>query len=87
MFFSFKGLLSPGSLGSTPSPGRILLDSAASMLHSYQIEMSSLTFKILQSGKYHLIFFNEHRNKTYWHYKYMKKVTKSHFFIGSDRLL
>ena len=60
-----KGICSPGSLG--PNPGRIQLDSAALMLHSYQMEMSSLTFQMLQSGKYYLIFFNEHRNKEYLH--------------------
>ena len=56
-----KGICSPGSLG--PNPGRLQLDSAALMLHSYQKEMLSLTFQMLQSGKYFFIFFNEHRKK------------------------
>ena len=60
-----KGICSPGSLG--PNPGRMLLDSAALMLHSYKMEMSSLTFQMLLSGEYYLIFFNEHRNKVYLH--------------------
>ena len=58
-----KGIYSPGSSG--PNPGRIQLDSIALMLHSYQMEMSPLTFQMLQSGKYNFIFFNEHRNKEY----------------------
>ena len=60
-----KGICSPGSLG--PNPGRIQLDSAALMLHSYQMEMLSLTFQMLQSGKYYLILFNEHRHLEYLH--------------------
>ena len=52
---SIKGICSPGSLG--PNPGSIQLDSAASMLHSYQMEMSSFTFQMLQSGKYNFICF------------------------------
>ena len=60
-----KGICSPGSLG--PHPGRIELDSAALLLHSYQMEMSSLTFQMLQSGKHYLIFFNEHRHLEYLH--------------------
>ena len=58
-----KGIHSPWSLG--PNPVRIQLDSAALMLHSYQMEMSSLTFQMLQSGKYYLIFFNKHGNQEY----------------------
>ena len=60
-----KRICSPGSLG--PHPGRIELDSAALLLHSYQMEMSSLTFQMLQSGKYYLIFFNEHRHNENLH--------------------
>ena len=60
-----KEICSPESLG--PNPGRIQLDSAALMLHSYQMEMLSLTFPMLQSGIYYLIFFNEHRIKEYLH--------------------
>ena len=60
-----KGICSPGSLG--PNPCRIQLGSADLMLHSYQMEMLSLTFQMLQSGKYYLIFFNEHRKNEYWH--------------------
>ena len=37
-----EGICSPGSLG--PNPGRIQLDRPILMLHSYQMEMSSLTF-------------------------------------------
>ena len=39
-----KGICSPGSLG--PTHGRIWLDSAALMLHSHEMEMSSLTFQM-----------------------------------------
>ena len=37
-----KGICSPRSLG--PDPGRIQFNSAALMLHSYQMEMLALTF-------------------------------------------
>ena len=74
-----KGICLPGSLG--PNPGKIQLDSSALMLHS------SLTFQMLQSGKYYLIFFNAHRNKEYLHWNFLKKCTLSHFCIGSDPLL
>ena len=50
-----------------PNLGRIELDSRALLLHSYQMEMSSLTFQMLQSGKYDLIFCNEHRNTEHLH--------------------
>ena len=50
-----KETCSPRSLG--PNPGSIQLDSAALMLHSYQMEMLSLSFQMLQRGKYYFIFF------------------------------
>ena len=77
-----KGICSPGRLGP-----KIQLDSAAAMLPSYQMGMLSLTFQMLQSGKYYLIVFNEHRNKDYLHQNFFKKLTLSHFCIGSDPLL
>ena len=39
-----------GSLG--PNPGRIQIDSAALMLHSYQMDMLAWTFQMLQSVCY-----------------------------------
>ena len=56
-----KVICSPGSLRS--NPGRIQLDSAALVLHYYQMELLSLIFQKLQSGQYYLIFFNEHRKE------------------------
>ena len=57
------------------------------MLHSHFKNRSSLIFQMLQSGKYHLIFFNQHRNKNYWHQKSSSKVALSHFCTGPDPLL
>ena len=59
-----KGICSPGSLG--PNYGKLQLDSAALILHSYQMEMWSLTFLMLQSGKYYLTCFNEHGIKEHF---------------------
>ena len=39
------------------------------MLHSHWKDRSSLIFQMLQSGKYYLIFFNQHRNQNYLHKK------------------
>ena len=80
-----KGIWSLGNLG--PNPGRIYLDSAVLMLHSYQMEMLSLTFQMIQSGKYYLIFFNEHRNKEYLNWNFLTNLPLSHICIGSDPLL
>ena len=80
-----KGKHSHGSLG--PNPGRMQLVSAALMLHSYQMEMSSMIFEMLQNYKYYLIFCNEHRNKEHLHYNFLKKIALSHFCIGSYPLL
>ena len=44
------------------NPARFELDWSALLLHSNQKERSSLILKIIQSSKYYLIFFNEHRN-------------------------
>ena len=43
------GICSLGSLD--PNPGRIQIDRAALMLHSYQMEMLSMSFQMLQCGK------------------------------------
>ena len=80
-----KGICSPGSLG--PNYGRIQLDSATLILHSYEMEMSSLTFEISQSSKYYLIFFNEHINKEYLQLNFLKKLALGQFCIGSYPLL
>ena len=80
-----KGICSQGSL--VTNHGRLQLNSAALMLHSYQMEMSYSTLQILQSGKCYLIFFNEHRKKVYLHQKFLRKFSLSHPCIGSDLLL
>ena len=79
-----KGICSPGSLG--PNPGSIQLDSAALMLHSYQMERSSLTFQMLHTGKRNLYFSMgiEIKNigiKTFF------MLALGHFYIGSHPLL
>ena len=50
------------------------LDRSALLLHSHQKDRSSLIFKLLQSWKYYLIFFNGHRNQEYLWWYFLKKL-------------
>ena len=65
-----NGICSPGSLGMVKYSWIV----QPLMLYSYQMEMLSLTFQVLQSGKYYVIFFNKHNNNEYLHWNVLKSL-------------